>query len=335
MPPAPPKTLLVTGANGYIGKHVIHAALQAGYRVRGSLRDLSKSDEVRNAVGPSPKLTFVQLGLMSPDGWDTALAGVDALVHVASPQGTNPFTDPDAFLKPALSGTRIALEAAARAGVKRVIVTSSLAAMIKADLSDGKTYGPDDWTDPTLPGVSPYYKSKVLAEKLAFELADKHGLDLTTILPGFVWGAPLDDLVPSTVDIIDRLLQGRDPAMPRLAFPSVHVRDVAAAHIAALSQPDSIGKRIAACDRTLWLADLARLIREVVPDAKTPRFMAPSILVRLMGLIDPVVRTTVPDLGRDVHVDGATMRDLLGRPAIPPEEAVRETALFLSGLRSG
>ncbi|MEO1680060.1 MAG: NAD-dependent epimerase/dehydratase family protein [Pseudomonadota bacterium] len=320
--------VLVTGVTGFIGRHVAAAALRAGHRVRGSLRDIGRADEVR-ATLPEGEVDVVTLDLMSDTGWDAALDGIEGLLHTASPVPTRtPDTD-DEVLRPAIEGTMRAMEAAARAGTERVVVTSSIAAVL-GNPAKGPydTYGAEDWTDPDLPGLRAYARSKTLAERTARELAERHGLHLATVNPGFVFGAPLGDKATSSLTLIRRLVSGKDPMLPRLSFPSVDVEDVAEAHIAALKAEN--GARIIASGETLWMSEIADIVREVVPSSRPARTVAPNWVVRLLSVVSPDLRLVSQGLGDCRKTDPSTCEALLGRPLRDPREAIAEAARALA-----
>lgn len=321
--------LLITGATGFIGRHVTAEALAQGHRVRATMRDLSRAGDLRAHLGPGP-LEPVALDLMQDTGWDAAMAGIDGLLHTASPVPVSAPNSEREVLGPAVEGTRRVLQAAARAGVPRVVVTSSIAAIL-GDPRKGPMdlYTAEDWTDPEAPKVRTYAKSKVLAEREARRIAaETPGLHLATVNPGFVFGAPLGSGVSSSLVLIDRLLRGKDPMLPRLSFPSVSVRDVAEAHLRALMAAD--GARIVASGETLWISEIAEVVREAVPGARPARLTAPDWLVRLLARFSPSLRMVASGVGRAQRTDPGTCEALLGRPLQDPRIAIAEAARALA-----
>ena len=239
-------TVLLTGASGYIGKHITLQLLNQGYKVRASVRKLSKSAEVRDAVFPhladssnlDSRLTFVELDLEKDSGWSDALNGIDVLLHTASPFPLVSPKDENDLIRPAVEGTLRALRAAKNSGVKRVILTSSVAAIYGRELPSGvESYDETMWTDINHPvGSVAYTKSKTLAEKAAWDFikSDAPEIALTTINPVLVLGAPLDKNFGSSISLVERILNGKDPMLPDLKFAIVDVRDVATMHVDAI-----------------------------------------------------------------------------------------------------
>ncbi|MEJ8570212.1 aldehyde reductase [Microbaculum marinum] len=333
-------TVFLTGASGFIARHVALRLLEEGYRVRGSVRTLEQGSEVIAAIRPhlsdaadiDARLTFVQLDLLRDDGWDGAATGCDALIHTASPF---PFRRPDHeddVIRPAVDGTLRALQAARRAGIGRVVLTSSVAAVINTDLGPGRdAYDERDWSDPGGPRASPYVKSKTMAERAAWEFVRRDGpkIALTVINPGFVLGPPLGGRSGTSLMVIQRILRAKDPMVPRLGFALVDVRDVATMHVRALDRTETFGKRIIGAGRFFWYADMARVVKEAYPDRKIVTRTAPDALIRFLGLFDGTLRSLVPNLGRRDAISAARARQLLGIEFIDPEDSIREMAAYV------
>ncbi len=225
------ETVLLTGVSGFIAKHVALKLLNAGYDVRGTLRRLDRANEVHAALAPhlleqAGQLSLVQADLEADAGWAEAMAGVSAVVHTASPFPITQPKNPQDLIRPAVEGSRRVLAAAAAAGVTRIVLTSSVAAVV--DLSKGEHLQDEaDWCDPSKDTVTAYEKSKTLAERAAWELAKARGLALTTINPAFVLGPPLDEHYGSSLGLVERFLKGKDPMVPPMGLAIVDVRDVA------------------------------------------------------------------------------------------------------------
>jgi len=333
------KTVLITGASGFIGKHIVLQLLEAGYNVRGSVRNQAKAEEVRAAIkvhlkdqkNLAKRLSFVELDLTSDKGWDEALAGVDALLHTASPFPLSQPKNEDDLIRPAVDGTLRALNAAQKAGVHRVVLTSSVAAVYaQKTIPDDATYNEDNWTDLNSPAASAYVKSKTLAERAAWDFVGKNPeMKLTTINPCLVLGPPLDKNIGSSLELVQRVLQGKDPALPALCLEVVDVRDIAKMHVAALTSPDSEGKRVIGSSGDMWFRDMARLLKAAHPDRKITTRQAPNWFIRLYALLDPAVGQIVAILGKHLVTDNSRARAVLGVEFIAAEEATTAAADFL------
>jgi dihydroflavonol-4-reductase len=327
------KSVLLTGVSGFIAKHCALAFLKAGYSVRGTVRKLDRSSEVRAALSPHltplelSRLSFMQADLERDIGWPEAMAGMDAVIHTASPFPIAQPRNADELIRPAVEGTRRVLNAAAAAGVQRVVLTSSTVAII--DLTQNRVQDESDWCNTDAPGVTAYARSKTLAEQAAWALAEEKGLRLTTINPGLVLGAPLDGAYGSSVRLVRRLLSGKDPMQPNLGFPIVDVRDVATMHLRALERPDSVGNRIIASAGSLSMVQMGRILARAYPDRRIATRLAPTLLLRLLGLFDAEVRSILPALGHMGRVSNVRAISALGMSFTPPEEALLATAAFV------
>lgn len=336
----PTKTVFVTGATGFIAKHIILQLLNEGYRVVGSVRSLERAGEVRDAVQPhlddvaglEDRLRFVALDLTRDDGWPEALKGVDALLHTASPFPMTQPEDEDQVIRPAVDGALRALRAAQDAGVRRVVLTSSVVAVAGTNLPAGRSeYTEDDWTDIDRPGTTPYAKSKTLAERAAWEFvsSDAPDIALTTINPGLVLGPPLDRHYGTSIGLVARVLRAKDPMVPRFGFSVVDVRDVARAHVRALTHDASIGKRIIVCDRFMWMHEMAEVIKAAYPGRKIATRRAPNFVVRLLGMFDKAIASIVPILGQRQDFSHGRATETLDMQFIAADDAVRASADWL------
>lgn len=325
------ETVLVTGGSGYIGGWCVVGLLQRGYTVRATVRDLAKADAARasiaTVVDPGDRLTFHAANLSADDGWDAAMAGCDYLLHVASPLGVAEPKDPDVLIKPAREGAQRAIAAAIRAKVKRVVMTSSVAATSRG-VKGAWTADEADWTDTTAKGVSAYTQSKTLAERAAWALIDAEGGDTTlaTVNPSLVLGPVLSGDFSDSVQVIGRLLAGRMPGLPRLGFCVVDVRDVADLHIRAMVAPQAAGQRFIAAGEYALMADLATILRRgLSPEeaARVPTRKIPDVALRLAGLFDKEIASVTPGLGQRRIFSAQKAMDQLGwRP-----RALQDTVL--------
>jgi dihydroflavonol-4-reductase len=327
--------VLLTGISGFLGGHVALELLRQGFAVRGSVRDLGKAGKVQATLAKAgadiSRLDFVALDLTSDQGWDAAMEGVRYLQHIASPFVTSMPADRMELIRPAVDGTRRALEAALRAKVEHVVLTSSTAAIMYGhDRSRTAPFTEADWTDLAGRGVNAYVESKTRAEKEAWAIMDRAGRrdDLTAINPGAIFGPLLDDDPGTSIGLLKRMFDGSLPAAARISFSVIDVRDVAAAHVAAMTAPAARGRRFLVANGTYSLMQMADVIRAAIPEraAKLPRFEVPDWVVRLMGFVDKDVRGNLDELGVVKTADSAAVQALLGRPLIAPDEAVAASA---------
>lgn len=325
------ETVLVSGGSGFLGGWCVVELLDRGYGVRTTVRDLAREAEVREAVGSQidagEKLSVLAADLTSDDGWAEAVAGCDYVLHVASPFPPVQPKDPDELIVPAREGTRRVLGAALAAGVKRTVVTSSVAAIA----GGAKGPGPlteENWTDLDFPGLSPYVRSKTIAERAAWELVEERGERgrLTTINPGAILGPPLSRDASFSLQVIERLLKGT-PGAPRIGFSFVDVRDVARLHVDAMLSTDAGGERFIAVAEFLWMAEVAAVLRRELGDdaRKVPTRRVPDLLVKAMGLFDPSVRTITNQLGKKLTYSNEKAKSALDFAPRPVPESIAET----------
>ena len=335
-----PRTVLVTGASGFIAKHIVLELLNAGFRVVGSVRSESRGEEVREAVRPHldsgeelhRRLRFITLDLNRDRGWADAMSGMDVLMHTASPLPMAQPRDENELIRPAVDGTRRALRSARAAGVRRVVLTSSTAAVTnRPGRGPEESFDESDWSDPSWKGMSPYTKSKTLAERAAWDFVKKEApeIRLTAINPCLVLGAPLDDHYGTSLRIVERLLRGTDPVLPNVGLGVVDVADVARMHVRAITAPDTAGKRIIGADSFMWISEIARILKNDYPGRGIPLRTAPDFVIRLMGIFDRAIGSIVPLLGRRQELRNARARELLGMDFIPAAESVRASGRYI------
>ena len=326
--------VLLTGISGFLGGHVALQLLEKGYRVRGSVRDIGKSDKVRQALqnhgARVDELEFVALDLLSDKGWAEAMKGIDLLIHTASPFVTSMPRDRMELITPAVEGTRRALEAALDADVSRMIVTSSAVAIMHGDKKPGPApLNEQDWTDENSPGLNAYVQSKTMAEKKAWEIMERAGRrrDLATINPALILGPLLDDDPGTSGALVLRLLKGTIPAAPRFNLSIIDVRDVAAAHIAAMETPQAGGKRFAMAAGNMWIMQIANGIKRDFPRfaSRMPKFTMPDWAIRVYALFDRDIRGSLNELGVVHQIDASRARQLLATDFIPAEQAIAAT----------
>ncbi len=333
MPEKRRELVVVTGAGGFLGGHVVARLLLAGYDVRGTLRSRKRAMQVeadiRKFAGERGELSFAEVDLLSDDGWDKAMKGASYVVHTASPFPASLPRHEDELIKPAREGTLRVLRAAKAAGVKRVVVTSSIAAIAYG--SGSSPFTEDDWSDIDGPLTVPYYKSKTLAEKAAWEFAAKEILDIAVINPGMVMGPIIGRKASTSTGMVRSLLKGKYPALPDFRVAIVDVRDAAEAHVLALQVPDAGGQRFIAATETLTMRAIADILRQSFPQdaGKVPRLVLPSWLVRFAAPFDAGLRLIVKELGRDVRFSSDRARRVLGWKPRPAADAVQATARSL------
>jgi nucleoside-diphosphate-sugar epimerase len=331
------QTVLVTGGSGFLGGWAIVEALRAGYPVRTTVRSLAREQEVRadiaTQVDAGERLEVVQADLLSDEGWAEAVAGCRFVLHVASPFPEAQPKDPDELIVPARDGALRVLRASLDAGAERVVMTSSVAAVRNS--RDGALEGrremdESDWSDPGDPQMTPYAKSKTLAERAAWELVGERGqLDrLVTIQPGAIVGPLLGEDRSYSLQAIARLLEGRMPGLPRMGFSFIDVRDVAALHVLAMSAPAAGGERLIAASEFLWFSDVAQILREELgADArKVPTRKIPNFVVRGMALLDPAVRSVASELGHESRFSIESARTRTGWEPRPVRETIVDCA---------
>ncbi|MBN8228427.1 aldehyde reductase [Corallococcus macrosporus] len=315
-------TVLVTGGSGFIGSHCIVQLLEAGHQVRTTVRSLKREGEVRamlkeGGVDPGSRLSFAAADLEQDAGWAEAVAGCDFVLHVASPFPPGVPRHEDELIIPARDGALRVLRASRDAGVKRVVLTSSFAAIGYGHPQDKTQFTEADWTDPRGPGVAAYQKSKTLAERAAWDFIAREGgaLELSAINPVGVFGPVLGPDYSSSIMLLKRLLDGAMPAVPRLYFGVVGVRDVADLHLRAMTHPAARGERfLAVAGDFLALIDMARILRAQLGDVarKVPARQLPDWVVRLAALWTPVARQTLPELGKVKNGSNEKARRVLG-----------------------
>jgi dihydroflavonol-4-reductase len=327
------QSVLLTGISGYIGLHCAAEALRAGYRVRGTVRNASKQQQVRDTLTAAEvdttHLEFAVTDLTQDDGWNAAAEGCTFVLHVASPFTiANPKSEDD-MIGPAVDGTLRVLRAARTAGVKRVVLTSSTLAMM-GSMKTG-TFGPDNWTDVDAPSVNTYTKSKTLAEKAAWDLiaedAGENAMELVTINPGGVFGPPLgENISGQSMTMFEQMLRGKVPMVPRMAFPMVDVRDVATLHVRAMTEPSAAGQRlIAATAEPNGFITAAQILNDAGYEGPSTR-VAPNFLLRFIALFDREAQGMTGMLGMNLSADNSKTRALFDWTPRPFKQSVLDTA---------
>lgn len=334
------RQVLLTGITGFVGSHVAIALLERGYAVRGSLRDPGRADSLRYVIAaalradPGERLSFVQAELMSDQGWAEAAQGCEAVLHVASPFPAKAVSDPRTLIAPARDGTLRVLRAAAAAGARRVVVTSSVAAIAYGHGGRiDRPFTEADWSQPDGRDIGPYEISKTLAERAAWDFVARAGapFELVAVNPSLVLGPVLDMDYGSSAEVVRKLLSGRFPGCPSIGWPVVDVRDVASLHVAALEHPAAAGERFIGAGTFMTVAEIAALLKREMPGeaGRVPGLRLPDWSMRLAALFDRSARLVLHELGNRREVSAEKARQVLGWTARPAPDAVLATARSL------
>ena len=334
--------VLVTGGSGFVATHCIAQLTDAGYRVRTTVRSPAREVDVLALLKtagcePGDALEFFTADLTTDVGWPEAVAGVDYVLHVASPFPTSMPKHEDELIVPARDGALRVLRAARRAGVKRVVLTSSFAAVGYGPIPEGKVFTEADWTDPDYPGISAYVKSKTLAELAAWEFVkgEGEGLELAVVNPVGVLGPVLGSDFSTSIQLVSRLLDGSVPGAPKLTFNIVDVRDIADLHIRAMISSQAAGGRfLGVTGDPVSMSRISSLLRERLGDQanKAPTRELPNWLMKLVSIFDSSLKQVVPELGHVRPASSEKARSVLGWQPRSGEDAIIATAQSLIAL---
>jgi nucleoside-diphosphate-sugar epimerase len=331
--------ILVTGGSGFIGSHLILQLLNNGHNVRTTVRSLSREAAVRKSLedagADTSKLSFTAADLTSDDGWPAAVQGCVYVHHVASPFPLKLPKHEDELIVPARDGTLRVLRAAREAGVKRVVFTSSFAAVGYGYSATRKeVFTEADWSVVDKSQgitVPPYQKSKAIAERAAWDFIEKEGgeLELAVVNPVGVFGPVIGNDVGTSVQIVKKLMDGSVPGCPQVSFGVVDVRDIADLHIRAMNDPKAKGERFLGVNDkgVVSILDIGRIIREKRPEKakKVPTMQLPNWLVKVVALFDPSIRQIVPELGRTLEISNEKAKSVLGWTPRSTEESIVDT----------
>jgi nucleoside-diphosphate-sugar epimerase len=332
--------VLVTGGTGFVGAHCLIELLAAGHETRTTLRDLAREGDVRamlrrGGVGDvGARLSLFRADLNADAGWAEAVAGCDHVLHVASPFPSTVPKNADDLIVPARDGALRVLRAARDAGVKRVVLTSSFAAIGYGFKGRTTTFTEEDWTNLNDPGVQPYQRSKTIAERAAWDFIVREGggLELAVVNPVGIFGPALGPDYSTSILLVKRLLDGTVPGCPDLWFGAVDVRDVAELHLKAMTDPAARGERfLAVAEDFVSIRQIANILKHEAGDAgrRVPTRSVPNWLMRVVALFDAEVRGVVPELGTRKNASNEKARRVLGWAPRSPREAVLATAQSL------
>lgn len=330
-------TVLVSGGSGYIAGFLIRQLVAEGWRVRSTMRDLAREGSVRQLLAvDDARLRFFAADLTADAGWADAMAGCSHVAHVASPIPLRAVKDANELIVPARDGALRALRAAKAAGVRRFVMTSSVAAIAYGRGRGVHHFTEADWTPNDYPGAQPYVRSKAIAERAARDwvAAEGGGIEYCSVNPSVVFGPVWSRDYSPSVAVLKRLLDGSLRACPDIGFGVVDVRDVADLHVRALNAPNMAGERFLASGPFMKLMAIADILRSRLgKEARrvTQRGM-PDFLVRLAALFDPMARTVVGELGSVRNMDASHAKAVLGWVARPAEESIVDGARSLIDL---
>ncbi len=324
-------TVLVTGGSGYIAGFIIRQLVAEGWTVHTTIRNLAREAEVRGWLDVTDsKLKFFAADLMSDDGWAEAVAGCSHVAHVASPLPSNAPKSDDELIIPAREGALRALRFAHAAGVKRLVMTSSVAAIAYGHDRGRQQFSEADWTNVNSPDAYAYVKSKTIAERAAREwmAANGAGMEFVTVNPSLVLGPLLTGDFSTSLEAIKKMLEGSLPGIPNFGFSVVDVRDVADLHVKCLTVPDMADERFIAAGPWLTMKEIAAILKVGLGEEarKVPTRGLPDFLVKLSALFDPVIRQVVGELGNVRDTPAKHAKDKLGWRTRDARDTIIETA---------
>ncbi len=323
--------VLLTGISGFLGSHTAIQLLEKGYQVIGTLRSLKRADEIRKMIARHTahidQLSFVEADLLNTEIWKKLTQGVDYVQHIASPFPRELPKNDAELVEPARLGTLNVLKAAAQNGVKRVVITSSMAAIAygKNPSERNQVFDETSWTDETnLKDTTPYYRSKTIAEKAAwnFMKTEAPQMELATVCPGAILGPVLEEDFGTSANIVIKLLDGSTPALPKIGFEIVDVRSVADLQIRAMIDPKAKNQRYFASAGYLKFKEIAQLLKQTYPKRRISQMMLPDFMVRLYSNIDKVLKPILIELGSERKISHQKAVRELGWQPISKQEAV-------------
>ncbi len=328
------RKVLLTGISGFVGMQCAVELLKNGYAVRGSLRNVSKASAIASTISqqvePNGNLEFCELDLLRDDGWDEAAEGCDYLMHVASPFSSKAQTDENELIKPAVKGTLRALNAAQRNGIQRVVLTSSMVAML-GDLEGDQNINQESWTQIKAKNISAYLKSKTLAEKSAWEFVNKQAgdnkLELVTIHPGPIYGPTISgNLEGESMNSMKNILEGKVPRMLQASISMSDIRDVARIHVLALENKQARNRRfIVASEQAHSYQELTKVLK-TNGYSKVSTKVAPNFLIKLLAKFNSEMKGWLPYVGKTYRADiGDTKRTFDWAPT-PFNKMILDTA---------
>lgn len=333
------KKVLVTGVSGYVGQHCAAELLKNGYAVKGSVRNLSKTDEVttgiKKVIDTKGNLEYCELNLLKDEGWEEAMEDCDFVLHVASPFVIAEPKDENEMIKPAVEGTIRALKAAKKAGIKKVVLTSSTVAMAGDKKKNHLTQA--SWTNPETDKITAYMKSKTLAEKAAWDFYNnqdaENKMELTVVNPGPIYGPTLTgNLSGASMSMIKDIITGKVPMLPNAHYVMSDVRDIAKIHVEALENSESNGERfIVTSEKPFSFVGVAAILKENGFEKASPR-KAPSFMIKFMSLFNSEMKGMLPFVDAEVSADISSTKKVFDWKPLPFEKTVLDTAKSIQPL---
>ena len=329
-------TVLVTGISGFIASHVAAGLLSQGYSVRGTVRTEAKGEHIVEMLSTkgidTSRLELVETNLDKDAGWKAAVKDCRFVQHIASPFPLEAPTSREALVPEARAGAMRVVEQALGEGAERVIMTSSMVAMMgQAGRGEHMLVKEDDWSDPDWRPLTAYQVSKTRAERAVWDYAKSQNVTerVTTICPGLVLGPDTYENGGTSLAIITGLFNGQFPVMPRVAYPIIDVRDCASLHIKAMTSPNVGGRRLMAASNTLWISEISALLRNAYPKTKLPSREMSNWLVKIVGFFDQSVKSIAHDVGTFHEADAGYVSSLTGVLPRPAKDAVLAAAASL------
>lgn len=331
--------VLVTGGTGFVAIHSILQLLNRGYQVRTTVRSLNSRDKIfemlkNGGITDFSQLEFIETDLTSDKNWNEAMMGCQYVLHIASPIFLRLPKNEDEMIRPAVDGTLRVLKAARDSGVKRVVMTSNFGAVGYSHKEKNSLITEESWTDPNEKGLSTYNKSKVLAEKAAWDFIEKEGgaLELSVINPMGIFGPSLNEDLSSGFELLKKLLDGSMKAIPDIRLGIVDVRDVAELHILAMEKPQAKGERfLALSGGTMSLIEIVKLLKEKMPyvTTKAPAKSLPTFIIRLSSIFNDQAKAILPLVGINRNASNKKAKTILGWVPRTNEEAVTASVISL------
>ncbi len=326
--------VLVTGVSGFIASHIAAQLLAKGYAVRGTFRNKAKSAQIVERLKVAgvdvSQLELVEANLDSDEAWPEAVKDCRYIQHIASPFPLEAPDNREALVPEARAGAQRVLEHGFSAGAERVVMTSSMVAMVgQPGRKKHMVVKETDWSDPDWKPLTAYPVSKTRAELSAWSYVEAQGLKdkLVTVCPGLVFGPDLYQNSGASLALISAMFAGDFPKMPKVSYPIIDVRDCAAIHIAAMTAPKAEGRRLMAAGETLWMEEIAAILKAAYPeDKKLPKGSFPNFMVKLVGLFDDRIKSVLPDLGIFHQADAAYVSNITKVIPRPAKEAILSAA---------